>query len=302
MIRRGFTLIELLVAMAVFMVVVVILVSTVTSVSSLWQRGIAHNERRSIAISAFSRIARDLRPAGLPADLGGSNLFFLINPGSVSADYVLPQSAFWTSPTATDRSKGDMAVVGYFVHWVTNSSTGEIRPKLCRLFLNPSYLQQQNYSQTNLANWLNSGVLDSNAPANRDSGYAGEVAENVLGLWIQPLDPSRSPIVKDGTRNRTAFTVGTYDSRRGYSFLKTNGAAVSTNYVPSALPASVEVAIVTVDSRTAKKLTGGAGERPGVVTTNLWADVNTFMGNLSPGIRSGAEVHSTIIDLASSPR
>lgn len=293
--KRGFTLLEILVATAVFLVVSALLVSIVSSTSTLWQQGIAHNERRSTAVAVFGRMARDLRPAAMPADLAGSNLFFMINPPGVSTNFSYPQSAFWKAPTATDRSKGDLAIVGYFVQWVNDPEAGGKKPKLCRLLLNPDTNTATTYAKTNIAVWLNDNLLKTNAPATKAGGYAGEVAENVLGVWIQPLDPLKKPITTDGTTNRLAFAPGTFDSSRGYSFAKSS----ATYFRPSALPSSLEIAIVTVDGRTAKKLSGI--EKPGAASTNLWADVNSFMSNLPPYIRQGAQVHSTIIDLASSP-
>ena len=77
---RGFTLLELLVATAVFIGLALILVSIAASLSSFWQLGIAHNERRSSALSAFSRMARDLRFASLPPDPSAANFQLVINP------------------------------------------------------------------------------------------------------------------------------------------------------------------------------------------------------------------------------
>ena len=64
----AFSLLELLVATAVFVGLALILLSIAASLSSFWQLGIAHNERRSSALSAFSRMARDLRFATPPVD------------------------------------------------------------------------------------------------------------------------------------------------------------------------------------------------------------------------------------------
>ena len=85
---------------------------------------------------------------------------------------------------------------------------------------------------------------------------------------------------------------------------KKNHATVSshafTNNFKSALPASIEVAVVAVDARTAKRLSGS--ERPGARSANLWNDVNSFYTNLPQGIRQGARIYSTVIDLHGAPR
>ena len=41
-----------------------------------------------------------------------------------AATYKLPQAAFWQAPVASDRSRGDMALVGYFVQWVSQFADG----------------------------------------------------------------------------------------------------------------------------------------------------------------------------------
>ena len=100
---RGFSLLELLVATAVFVSLALILVSIAASLSSFWQLGIAHNERRSSALSAFPRMARDLRFAALPPDPSATNYQFVINPANVGGNYRLPQAVFWQAPVASDR-------------------------------------------------------------------------------------------------------------------------------------------------------------------------------------------------------
>ena len=282
---RGFSLLEILVAIALFIFMTVILVSIAGSLSGLWQRGIAHNDRRSAAMSVFNRMTRDLHHATLPTDPGAGHLQFVINPSGVSSAYRLPQAAFWQAPVAADRSHGDMAVVGYFVQWV-NDPQGPV-PKLCRVLVDST-----NYRSSKPSTWINDALIASNAPASRSSNYLGQLAENVLGIWMRPLDQNRQPIAMSG---------GSYDSTAGYSVTLTNNAGLSSSHVFSnSLPASLEVAIVTVDGRTARKLTGT--EKPGAATANIWNDVSTFLSNLPPMIQQGAQVHSTTIDLVSAPR
>ena len=77
-------------------------------------------------------MARDLRFASAPINPASTNFQLVINPSNVGSAYKLPQAAFWQAPVAADRSQGDIALVGYFVQWVTNSPT-DFGPKLCRL-------------------------------------------------------------------------------------------------------------------------------------------------------------------------
>ena len=73
-----------------------------------------------------------------------------------------------------------MALVGYFVQWV-NEANGSV-PKLCRLLVDSNYQMQKP------SDFVSDALIASNAPATKASGYAGQLAENVLGLWMRPLD------------------------------------------------------------------------------------------------------------------
>jgi type II secretory pathway component PulJ len=276
----GFSLLELLVATAVFVALALILVSIASRLSSFWQIGIAHNERRSSALSAFSRMARDLRFAAVPSNPSSTNYQLVINPSSLGNNYKLPQAAFWQAPVASDRSRGNMALVGYFVQWV-NEANGQV-PKLCRLLVDSNYQMQKP------SDFVSDGLIASNAPATKAAGYAGQLAENVLGLWLQPLDQQKNPI---------SIPNGEFDSTKGYTVSFTNSA---TTTFASALPASLEVALVAVDARTAKRLSGS--EKPGRRGADMWTDVNAFYDGLPQSIKEGARIYSTVIDLHAAPR
>ena len=291
----AFSLLELLVATAVFLGLALILVSIAGSLSSFWQMGIAHNERRAAALAAFSRMARDLRFASAPINPASTNFQLVINPSNVGSAYKLPQAAFWQAPVAADRSQGDIALVGYFVQWVTNSPT-DFGPKLCRLVVDST-----NFQFRRPADWVDNALIANFAPATRALDYRGQLAENVLGLWLQPLDQAKQPITRDASTND--YAVGEFDSMRGYQATLTNAAtANSLNYTfRSALPASIEAAMVVVDARTAKRLLGS--EKPATrSSTNMWDDVNAFYNGLAPRIKKGAHIYSTVMELHNAPR
>jgi hypothetical protein len=287
----AFSLLELLVATAVFLGLALILISIAGSLSSFWQMGISHNERRSSVLAAFSRMARDLRFAAAPINPASTNFQFVINPGGLGTNYKLPQAAFWQAPVASDRSRGDVALVGYFVQWVAESN-GTV-PKLCRLLIDST-----NFQFVKPSDWVTDALIASNAPANKASDYEGQLAENILGIWMQPLDQARQPITVDATNG--AYANGAFDSTKGYRTVLTNGTNTGAYTFAPALPASVAVAVIATDARTAKRLTGN--ERPGPRTANMTNDVNTFYTNLPQGIRQGARIYSTVIDLQSAPR
>lgn len=323
---RGFTLVELLMAIAVFVVVGTILVSIASSSSNVWQQGIAHNDRRTVARTVFERMSQDLRDVTQPNDFSMPKLQMVINPTDgnprLGAGFLLPQAIFWQAPVTTSGTNGDLAAVGYFIQWV--GSGNNARPKLCRLYIDPSSPAYTVYSSGTLT-W-SSTITDTlisganGAPATQATGYQGQLAENVLGLWVQALDQQLQPIAKDASG--VAFSPGQFDSARGYistaiySTGTTTSGTIPMSYpgmvspsgsaVPpftggnGALPAALDVAIITVDSRTAMRLTGT--EKPTAPTGNFWGDINTFYNQLPASIRRGAEIHSTTINLNSAPR
>ena len=236
-------------------------------------------------------MARDLRFAALPANPASANLQLVINPANLGNDYKLPQAAFWQAPVASDRSRGKMALVGYFVQWVkeANGAPANMVPKLCRLVADSDYEMQKP------SDFVTDKLLDSDAPATKASDYAGQFAENVLGLWMQPLDQQNKPISSDA--KALPIPDGQFDSSKGYAVAFDKG--VVTKY-PTALPASLEVALVAVDARTAKRLTGI--EKPKARTADMWADVNAFYNSLPQPIKQGARIYSTVIDLHGAPR
>jgi prepilin-type N-terminal cleavage/methylation domain-containing protein len=322
--RNGFTLVELVVATSIFLVILGLFVTMVNSTSKIWQEGIAHNERRATALAVFGCLKRDLSIAAQPTDLSGSKLQMLIAAGTTgpltSGSFTLPEAFFWQAPatTGTNGNDGDLAVVGYFVQWVKDSTAHTNTPKLCRLLINPSSAVYTVYSGTTSSSWISDALISGTegAPATQASGYQGQLAENVLGLWVQPLDQKMQPITKNASG--ALFPAAQFDSTQGYTStaLYTSGTTTTTtplvypaassltgssaNEVMGSLPAAIQVAIVTIDSRTALRLSGT--EKPGLPTGNLWQDVAVFYNSLPPLIKNGAEVQSTIINLASGPR
>jgi hypothetical protein len=124
------------------------------------------------------------------------------------------------------------------------------------------------------------------------------LAEKILGIWMQPLDQARRPILTNASN--AAYPNGEFDSTTGYRTVLPMERILVPYTFARALPASVEVAVVAVDARTARRLTGS--ERPGPRTADMTNDVNAFYNGLLPGIKQGARVYSTVIDLQTAPR
>ena len=289
-------------AIAILSIIMLMLASMTGSLMSLWQGGQAHNERRTNTQAIFDRMARDLQQIAVPATRYGNPALFntnslemAINPSGVSATYKFPQAMFWQAPLATDgATNGNMAIVGYFVQWVNGS------PALCRVLINPSAAPYSIYSTP--GNWINDTML-TNAPATAAYGYQGLMSPNVLGLWFQALDGTGNPTVQsaDPTHKGEVF-----DSRLSYSYvnyLYTNGGVpVSATVPPCSLPSAVQVAIVIVDSATARHLTGGPLEKPSTLSGDFWGDIQSFYNGLPAVIRKGAEIQTTTVQISNGPR
>ena len=227
--------------------------------SSFWQLGIAHNERRSSALSAFSRMARDLRFAALPGNPASTNLQLIINPPNLGSDYKLPQAAFWQAPVAGDRSRGNMALVGYFVQWVdeTNGSPAIWFPSSAGWWRIPTTRCKSLRISSRTPSW------PATRRRRRSRTTPGNWRKRAWSLDAA-ADQQQKPISRDSKSE--PFANGEFDSSKGYAVSFTN--AVTTRFA-TALPASLEVALVAVDARTAKRLTGA--EKPMARTADMWA-------------------------------
>ena len=264
--QRGFTLVELLVATAVLSLMVVMLMEILNRTSSAWMLGQAQSERRQSARSVADVISRELQPALMPVDPADTgSLQFMLNPTTLPTAFRNPDALFWQAPIAADRTRGDVAEIGYFLKWDT-TTPGSPHPLLCRFSVDPT--DQDNYLILKTpATWLTGDILNKVAPANNQgtSNYAGLFAENVIGLWARCYD-------KNGT------CLKDYDSR-----------------VKRVLPRTVKIFLVLVGPTGLARLsqmpdysTAGAGDEP---------DLNAFIGALPPGVRQAARPFVTEVYL-----
>ena len=269
----GFTLVEVLVSTAVLMLLVVIMSQVTRSIASSWTAGSGNSERRQNVRALGDFIGQELRSATLPVDPGAPppNLQFVLNPAPVTARY--PSALFWQAPVATDSSGGDLAEIGYFVRWVTSGSVP--RAQLCRFFVNQG---GANYLIDTNAAWVTDALLQTVAPADSASGYVGLFAENVIGFWARCLQ-------SDGTE--IAAASAQYDSR-----------------VTHALPASVEISLVLIDSPSASRMTATLQEHL-VTLSGSAVNAADFLKKIQadPGLKSispGARAYTSRIFLENS--
>ncbi len=225
---HGFTLIELMVSTAVFMLLVIVLASTLNSSLGVWSRNENKSDLRESARVAIQFMASELRQAALPVYRGDQlGLQMVINPSTVSIACRNHDAIFWQAPIATTTSRGNLAIVGYFVRKDGNAY------KLCRLFVNPDDPAYALYSSP--AAWVTDSVLSAKAPATDASNFQGVFLENVPGMWVTAYS--------DAT---TAYAP--YDSRETLN---------AQNVKEAKFPARIEISLALLDKAGAERVARG---------------------------------------------
>ena len=310
--RKGaFSLIEILVSISILVLIVSILSALSLETSQIWMLSKAQNERRATGRALLQIIARDLEMAVVPGsypsgNATGANLQFVANDAATIPSSLLnPHAAFWQAPVAADRSRGELAEIGYFVRWDTQSQPGLAKAQLCRLEIDPTDTANYQIYSTNTdgtpASWLSLSTINQVAPATAATDYKGWFADNVIAIWIRCLDSQGKPIVQTAA-NVTLNSGYGFDSRQGYLNPSTSLAQSGP-----AFPASIDLALVTVDSHTARLITAPIVASPGS-PANFGKDASTpgslanFMATLPNNIKPGAQFFSTRIYLKSSQR
>lgn len=302
--KSAFTLVEILVAMAIFGLMVAFLLNLTGQASNLWQTGEGQVQRRASGRALLQYIAREIQIAALPvrqpAHVGTgvserANLQLIANISENNANatqipqkYLNPHGVFWQAPIAKNNSRGNLACIGYFVKW----DEANAKSQLCRYFVDPSDISEYKIYQNNsgtAVNWLSN--IDTVAPAS-ESNLQGWFADHVIGLWVRCLDAQGEPITQNAAGDTLESGYG-FDSRQGYidSLGRTHSAP--------ALPAAVEIAIVILDSRTAKRLTQPV-HGTSVSPSSFHADIARFVDSLPEPVRKGAQTFSTRVKLQNS--
>ncbi|XHR30568.1 MAG: type II secretion system protein J [Chthoniobacteraceae bacterium] len=236
--QSGFSLIEVLVATTILALIVAMLGTIVGTVGSYFRATSGRSECALSARAIADYIQTDLKAALLPLypdDTSNRSLQFVLNPAAFTESYKNGDALFWQAPVANDTTYGDIAEVGYFVKWLTGTSSPV--PVLCRFFVEPAAPSATSYYNIYKSpdNWLNQTTVDAVAPATSDRYFAGLFSENVVAIWFRCLDGQGS-----------VYKGRAFDSR--------NGAQDSSGKLQR-LPSAVQVSFVVLDSRTAARLT-----------------------------------------------
>ena len=305
--KGAFSLIEMLVAVAVFTILLTILAGSYSGIERAISQTNARREANATGRAALEWITRDLERIRPPAPgfiwsvtqntntnrpvatLGSQFLIASTNQITTNKN---PHAAFWQ--VASEESAGrTMAIVGYFVRWVTetNNNIPTTRPVLCRLYINQTNAAYP--AGLNIANgtWLDDNIL-TNAPGDAAGSYRGWFADNIHSIWFRALDANGSPITTNASS--TAFPNGSFDSRQGYL-------SGTNSIMGPALPSSVEVAVIVMNPQRLQgntatySVSSGLGSNP----ANFWSDIQSAMNDASipPQIRESLRLYSTRIPL-----
>ncbi len=340
----GFTLVELLVSIGVLSILFVLLLGILNQLSGTWAEIRAQVYRHQNGQAILGLIASDLRVAMLPQNrTDTSSLELLIDPPSLlnasPNNYLFPHAIFWQAPIASNTTNGNIAEVGYFIRWDTTTYPNNPRAILCRLFINPG--DPNYFINSTTQSWLTPAILDSAAPGTNTgtpSAYQGWFADNVIGLWVRCLDANGVPITQTapaaGSGKTSPVTTNySFDSRLGYMSTDASSSSrliakyayydpgsVQTT-VAGALPSTIEIAIVLLDSSAALRIKAplsSASYAPFTLTpaitaspaalspytknspADFWNDINFFLSNLKtsqPLVAKGAHVYSIRVPL-----
>jgi len=317
--NQAFTILELLVAMALLGIVVTVLASILSST----QKGVAQigsvSSQRQDARAVLDQISRDLRstlePASRSFELSNSGVRqpqFLLNPPGFTAN---GSSIFWSA--RNESSLGCNILVGYILRWETTGD-GPL-PRLCRVSFNANDTEsiKQTLQGAASANstWVDSNLIDSNAPGVQAQGYQGWISDNVLAFYARVLDPQMNPItnyarglsgpaVNTSSQYATfassangSTTDGKFDSLKGYQYTR-QGDNVVVNRFGSALPTAVELVIVTAPPSAIKLLPSAPAPVLSGNASAMWTDITTFISNLPEPLPKVVRTHSTIVPIA----
>jgi prepilin-type N-terminal cleavage/methylation domain-containing protein len=286
----AFTLLEVLVSMAVLLLMVVLLHGILSGASGAWKLGEANKDRMQNARTISDFIANELESALLPLNRTSTNsLQLVVNPLGISTQTSHRDSIFWQSPLAVDQALGDVAEIGYFVRWDTQTNPQNPRAVLCRFFVNLTLRNSTTGAVTANPNflissqpdtWLSDAVLDQVAPANVTNDYLGLFAENVIGMWVCCLDSGGQVITLDST-GKVITPARSFNSRTGYTDSLLGARAAC------ALPTMIDLSLVLLDARSAARV--GPAEMAaitGLVDTSANADAFVDAALQNPDLAS----------------
>lgn len=276
--RTAFTLIELLAGMAILSLMVLLLFQAVGQVLQIGQGIRSDAERTEKALVAFDFMRRDIEALTLPLDSASQDtLEFVLNPGSdkgIDPAMLVPHAFFFQAAVGSEVSRGEVAMVGYFIR--QNASASPLTSRLCRIQVDSSNAA---YVVESSPEWLDTTtVLDARAAAVAPE-YRGMLSDAVIALWVRAIDRDGNYYYQWSSRTPPA---GSPSGNR--------------------LPAALEVAIVVLDQRSMDRLIALPTTTTSTDPSQMDSDIDAFIDNLPDAAQQGARVFRTSIAIpASSP-
>lgn len=207
-------------------------------------------------------------------------------------------------------------LVGYLLRWETAS--GVALPRFCRVSFDPNdteSIKQTLQGSSANSTWVNANSINQNAPGVQGQGYQGWISDNILAFYARALDPQMNPITNyargvSGPAVNTSSqwatfsssatgsaTGGAFDSLRGYQYTRQADNILVNRFGP-ALPAAVELAVVTAPPSAIKLLQSAPAPVLSGNASAMWTDVDSFISSLPEPVRRAARTHSTIVPIA----
>jgi prepilin-type N-terminal cleavage/methylation domain-containing protein len=294
----AFTLVELLIAMAILSLLVVLLASLLSGVSRAWVSSEQQAETFQDGRAILELMSRELAQSVL-----SPKLQFVQNPTLTGVTQRANSgSLFWQVGLASTDS-GSLSEVGYYLSEDTTQHTFRLK----RFFVPPTdatnYQIFANSPNDRNALWVTNFVAVSTLNT--------VVSDGVVAFWVRCLDSNGDPIPwisSAATSNGDAGAAPLQFNSAGHFQPAISGQPTSFKYTNSSstaqahlLPATVELTVVTVDSKTMQRSRASVPALPVLAgSQDIPPAVTTFNQSLITNNIRSARTFSTRVPMKTS--
>jgi prepilin-type N-terminal cleavage/methylation domain-containing protein len=294
----AFTLVELLIAMTVLALLAILLVSLLGGVNRAWVSGEQQAETFQDGRAILELMSRELTQAVI-----SPKLQFVQNPTLTGiAQRANSGSLFWQAGLASTNN-GNLSEVGYYLSENTTQHTFQLN----RFYVPPT--DATNYQ------------IFTNSPNDRNALWVTNfvalpalntlVSDGVVAFWARCFDSNGDPIpwISSAlTSNGDTGAAPLQFNSAGHFQPAIRGQSASFNYTKAAstaqahlLPTTVELTIVTVDSKTMQRSRASVPSLPVLTRSqDIPNAITTFNQNLITNNIRAARTFSTRVTLKNS--